>query len=246
MLDFLKKPYIAHRGVHDENIPENSLIAFQKAVDLGYNIELDVHIIKDNNIVVFHDDNLERMTGINRNLKDCTYEELQSYSLKNTNQKIPLLSDVLKLVNGKVALIVELKIDQSTGKLEQKLLEMLKKYNGNYAMESFRPTTVKWFRKHAPNIIRGQLSGDFSTYKMPTIQKWFLKNMFTNWITNPHFIAYDIHALPSKVIEKNREKRLIIGWTVNTREDYEKASPYCDNLICNNIEKLGLPRKERG
>lgn len=126
MLDFLKKPYIAHRGVHDENIPENSLIAFQKAVDLGYNIELDVHIIKDNNIVVFHDDNLERMTGINRNLKDCTYEELQSYSLKNTNQKIPLLSDVLKLVNGKVALIVELKIDQSTGKLEQKLLEMLK------------------------------------------------------------------------------------------------------------------------
>lgn len=243
MLDFLKKPYIAHRGVHDENIPENSLIAFQRAVDLGYNIELDVHIIKDNNIVVFHDDNLERMTGINRNLKDCTYEELQSYSLKNTNQKIPLLSDVLKLVNGKVALIVELKIDQSTGKLEQKLLEMLKKYNGNYAIESFRPTTVKWFRKHAPNIIRGQLSGDFSTSKMPTIQKWFLKNMFTNWITNPHFIAYDINALPSKVIEKNRGKRLIIGWTVNTREDYEKAFPYCDNLIFNNIEKLELPDK---
>ena len=97
------KPYtdtfIAHRGLFNNiNVPENSLLAFKLAVEKGYGIELDTQITKDDKIVVFHDGNLKRMTGVDKMLIDCTYEELQSYRLLDTDERIPLFSDVLKVL----------------------------------------------------------------------------------------------------------------------------------------------------
>ena len=140
-LDFLRKPLIAHRGFFDnkKGIPENSMLAFQRAIDNDYTIELDVHILKDGKVIVFHDDNLKRMTGEDKLIKDCDYEEIEKLRLLGTNQKIPLFEEVLSLVDGKVALLIELKYDVKVGRLEKELIKILKNYKGKYAVQSFSP-----------------------------------------------------------------------------------------------------------
>ena len=231
--DFLIKTLIAHRGYHDieKNIPENSLRAFEEAIKNNYIIELDVHILKDGEVVVFHDDNLKRMTGIDKKIKECTYCEISKLRLKETEEKIPLLKNVLNLVDGKVPIIIELKIDVRCGKLEKEVIEILSHYNGKYAIKSFNPFSVDYFRKHSPNTIRGQLASDFKNDKMFILKKLLLKNMLFNFISKPDFISYDIRALPNKKIQKIRKKQLILGWTARSGEDIEKAKKYCDNVI---------------
>lgn len=236
-INFLKQNLIAHRGYWDfkNNIPENSLLAFQKAIDNNYIIELDVHILKDNKIIVFHDDNLKRMTGIDKDLKDMYYEDIKELKLNNTTEKIPLLDDVLKLVDGKVPIIIELKNDIKCGILEKEIIKILKKYNGKYAIKSFNPFSINYFRKNFPDAIRGQLSSNFKYKKMNTFKRIFLSNMLYNYISKPDFISYDIKSLPNKKIKKLRKNKLILGWTIKTEEDLKKAQLYCDNYICENI-----------
>ena len=99
-LDFLKSNIIAHRGAfNNKDIPENSIKAFEKAIEKNYIIELDVHILKDNTIVVYHDDNVKRLTGVDKSIIDFNYSQLKELSLLNTKYKIPRLIDVLELVN---------------------------------------------------------------------------------------------------------------------------------------------------
>ncbi|MBO5178900.1 MAG: glycerophosphodiester phosphodiesterase [Clostridia bacterium] len=240
--DFLIKNLIAHRGYHDDEkgIPENSMKAFAEAIKNNYIIELDVHLLKDSEVAVFHDDNLKRMTDINKKIKDCTYSEISKLNLKQTEEKIPLLKEVLKLVDGKVSIIIELKTDLRCRKLEKEVIKILKQYNGEYAVKSFNPLAVNYFRKHSPSTIRGQLASDFKNDKMFILKKIFLKHMLFNFISKPDFISYDIRALPSKKIQKLREKQLILGWTVRSSEDMEKAKKYCDNMI---FEKIKNNRK---
>ena len=112
-LKFLTENLIAHRGYHNLKlgIPENSIIAFEKAIQHNYIIELDVHILRDDMVVVFHDDNLDRMTGMNKNIKLTTYNEIKNLNLGNTEYRIPLIEEVLKQINGRVPIIIELKTD---------------------------------------------------------------------------------------------------------------------------------------
>ena len=236
--NFLTKNLIAHRGYHDieKGIPENSMKAFAEAIKNNYIIELDVHLLKDSEVVVFHDDNLKRMTGFDKKIKECTYEEITEIKLKETEEKIPLLKDVLNLVDGKVPIIIELKTDLRCGKLEKEVIKILEKYNGKYAIKSFNPLAVNYFKEHSPNTIRGQLASDFKNDKMFIIKKLFLKHMLFNFISKPDFISYDIRALPNKKIEKIREKQLVLGWTARSGEDMEKAKKYCDNVIFENIK----------
>ena len=175
-LSFLESNLIAHRGFFDNanGIPENSMIAFERAIENSYIIELDVHLLKDGKIVVFHDDNLGRMTGVDKKIKDCTYEDIKNLRLLKTNEKIPLFEDVLRLVDGRVAILIELKYDVKVGLLEQKILPMLHKYTGKYAVQSFNPMTIMWFRKNAPQIIRGQLAIVFLKSKMYYIKRYII------------------------------------------------------------------------
>ena len=97
--------FIAHRGIHNNlNIPENSIKSFKRAISKNIPIELDIHLTSDDKLVVFHDDNLIRMTGLYKKIRKCTYDEISKLKLLNTNEVIPLLSDVLDLINGKVLL----------------------------------------------------------------------------------------------------------------------------------------------
>ena len=242
-LDFLKNKPIAHRGLFDKKvgIPENSIPAFEKAIEKGYPIELDVHLLKDGKVVVFHDDDLNRMTGINKKIKDCTYDEIKKLKLDKTNYQIPLFSEVLKLVNGIVPILIEFKSDRKAGETEKELIKIIENYKGNYAVQSFNPLSLIWFKRNCPEIPRGQLSASFKKDRMCTLRKLILKNVYFNFLTKPDFISYSIDAFPNKRVEDFRNSgKLVLGWTVRKREDLDKAKKYCDNIIGENFESIGI------
>lgn len=236
-LSFLKEKYIVHRGLHDKSIGalENTIKSFKRAINGGYPIELDVHLIKDDNIIVFHDDNLVRMTGIDKKVKDMTYDEIKKIRLKDSNNYIPLLKEVLDLVDGKVPLLIELKYDRKKGLLEKKVMDMLKDYKGLYAIQSFSIQSLLYLKKHYPYVLRGQLASNIHNGKVHPIIGFYSKHMIFNFLTKPDFISYDIRLLPNRKIEKLREKKLILGWTVRSEKDLKKGLKYCDNVIAERI-----------
>lgn len=237
-VNFLNRSLIAHRGYHniEKDIPENSMLAFKNAIENSLIIELDVHILKDGEVVVFHDDNLKRMTGLDKNIKELSYNDIKKLKLQGTEEGIPLLKSVLNLVDGKVPIIIELKYDVKCGILEKEVIKILKNYKGDYVIKSFNPFSINYFRKNSPKVIRGQLVSDFKETKMSRIKKLILSSMVLNFITKPDFISIDIRTLPNKKIEKIRKNKLILGWTIRNQNDLEKAKKYCDNYICENID----------
>ncbi len=238
--DFLTSNLIVHRGMYNINkgIPENSLKAFEMAIENNHIIELDLHLLKDNSVVVFHDDNLERMTGMDKNIKDCTYDEIKDLNLNSTKYHIPLLKKVLELVDGKVPLVIEFKYDVRPGLLEKEAMKFLQKYNGEFVVKSFSPLSVNWFKKNYPDIIRGQLVSSYEKVELNGFLKLLLRNMFFNFITKPDFISYNIKALPNRKVSKFRERKPVLGWVIRNKDDMNKAKKYCDNFICENIEEL--------
>lgn len=184
----------AHRGLHsrDKKIPENSLAAFKAAVDAGYGIELDLQFSKDEQIVVFHDDTLNRVCKVNGRVDDFTLAELKEMRLCKTEERIPLFSEVLELVDGKVPLLVEFKNGPKNDLLCEKTLPMLRAYKGRFCIESFSPFIVKWFRKNAPDILRGQLSAPAKEFEgeLGAFSAYALSHCYTNIICRPHFISY--------------------------------------------------------
>ena len=237
-VSFLKNNLIAHRGVHDnKKIPENSILAFKSAIKYGYIIELDLHLLKDGNVVVFHDDNLKRMTGIDKKIKDCTYDEIKDIKLLGTNNHIPLFSDVLDLVSGKVPLLIELKYDTKVGELEKKVLSLLKDYSGKYAIQSFNPLSIYYLKKHAPSVIRGQLLIN-PKKKANFLKKLYVRSILLNKLSKPDFISYDITGPLSKRLSKAKDDILVLGWVVKDKKDILKNKDACDNFICNNIKDM--------
>ena len=195
-----KRPFmgrnIAHRGLYkeDQSIPENTLSAFALAAEQGYGIELDVHITDDDRLVVFHDDDLERMTGEEGLVEDQMWRELKELCLADTDEHMPLFSEVLALIDGRVPIILELKPDSRRNELCERVLEFLRTYKGDICVESFDPFIVGWFRKHAPDILRGQLSQPPEDFKddLSPVKAFALGNVLTNFIGRPHFLAYKI------------------------------------------------------
>lgn len=215
----LKGLTIAHRGIHDKTIPENSLLAFQKCLEKNIPIELDVHLLKDGNIVVFHDFNTKRMTGVNKFIESMTLEEVKQLKLLKTSQKIPLLSEVLNLINSKVPLIIETK-NYKVGPLEKALLNLLDSYS-NFCIQSFSIKTVLWFRIHRPKYIVGLL---ISSKK---------KNKYNLWIPI-HFISHSLLGIKNSGILKLRKKGIpIIVWNIQNEFDLVKAKEYGDSFIMN-------------
>ena len=202
---------IAHRGIHNEAIPENSMKAFSLALKKNIPIEFDVHILKDKNIVVFHDDNLKRMTNKDKFIKECTYEEITDLKLKNTNEKIPLLKDVLKLVDGKVLLDIELKMDVTDHSLEDGLIEILKDYNGEVILKSFDYRKVKYLKKHT-NYKIGLLIKRMSGFK-----DFIIRNINFNILIKPDFLACNKNMLDCKSV-KTFKKDIYI-WTIKNKDE---------------------------
>ena len=208
----------AHRGLHseDKSIPENSMPAFEKAAEKGYGIELDVQLSKDGQVVVFHDDTLNRVCNVDSRVDEKDYSELSEMKLCGTEFGIPLFSQVLEAVSGRSTLIVELKTGRRNRELCEKTCKLLREYEGSYCIESFDPTIVAWFRKHAPEIVRGQLAMPRKEYNNKKPLPFLLGHCLLNIIARPHFIAYKIGKRPLSVRISELMGAMRVGWTSRT------------------------------
>ncbi|MCR3906882.1 MAG: glycerophosphodiester phosphodiesterase [Tenericutes bacterium] len=234
-LSWIKNDLIAHRGLHhkDQSIPENSLLAFQNALEHGYTIEFDVNVLKDGTVVSFHDFNFKRLCNDSRLLSDVTYPEIKDLKLLNTKQHIPKLKEVLDLVNNQVPLLIELKPYGNVLFLCQSFMETMKDYQGDYAVFSFHPKVVKWFKKNHPDVIRGQISEYFKDYKdMSPLSKRLMKKMFFNRFTKPDFVSYGIYDMPNKYLDKLKEKGIpIISYAARSQAQYDFVKSHYDNAV---------------
>ena len=208
----------AHRGLHspDLAVPENSLAAFRRAADRGYGIELDVQLSADGHVMVFHDDTLDRVCGVPGRLDQFTLSELRMLRLCGTEQVIPLLSEVLSVVAGRVPLIVELKNGKNNRELCERTLALLRSYAGDVCIESFNPWIVAWFRFHATDLLRGQLAQPASYYSDSGVSRylrWALSNTLLNFLARPNFIACRIGPKPLGVRIAEALGAMKVGWT---------------------------------
>ena len=209
--------YYAHRGLHntDGTAPENSLPAFRLAAERGYGIELDVHITKDDQIIVFHDDDLLRMCGVDAKTEDFTYAELQQLTLAGTEHRIPLFTEVLEVYAGAGPMVLELKTGPRKYELCEKTYELLKGYVGDVCIESFDPRIVRWWRLNAPEYIRGQLAqpAEFYPETQPKILSFALAHSLTNFLGRPHFIAYKLGKKPLGTCIAEAMGAMKFSWT---------------------------------
>ena len=232
----LNKP-IAHRGLHNDAIAENSIKSFENAINNKMTIELDVHMTKDNKVVVFHDRNLKRMTGLDKNIDECSYEEIKGLTLKDSIEKIPTFEEVLKFVNEKTSLLIEIKNEGKVGTLEEEVKKELQNYKGEYAVQSFNPFVLEWFKKNDPEVLRGQLVGSFKNEDMNGLKKFVLKNMLLNFKSRPNFIACEFKEGNKKFIDKQNVNGVpSICWTIRTKEDLKIALKEYSNAIFENID----------
>ena len=223
----------AHRGLHSGTIPENSLKAFQNAVDNGYGIELDVQLSKDGEVMVFHDYTLIRMTGVEKKLNELTKDELKTLSLKNTTETIPTFDEVLTLVDGKIPILIELKGEDFDTRLCEKVADRLRQYNGKYCIESFNPLLIKKMKKFLPNVFYGQLYTNVCREHGVNLINLLLTCMALNVISRPDFIAYnklDRDSFPVILATKLYKAPRFV-WTVKSPEEHEKAHSSNENAI---------------
>lgn len=232
----------AHRGLYDNEhgIPENSMAAFRRAVDKGYGIELDVHLTADNQLVVFHDDTLTRMPGMNKKISSFLYSDLMQLRLLGTEEGIPLFKDVLELIDGKVPLIIELKVDGSNQNLLCPLVwQLLSRYKGDYCIESFHPFVLQWFKRHEPQVVRGQLSCNFFKENPHCdIVLFLMSNLMTNFFTHPDFIAYKYLDLDNPAVIYNRKlfHIMTVVWTIPGKPTYDRFKNKVDVMIFEGFE----------
>ena len=225
--------FYAHRGLYDNQhgVPENSLPAFRAAAEKGYGVELDVQLSSDGQVVVFHDDTLDRVCGVRGNVIDFPLAELQQTKLLDTAETIPLFTDVLAVLQqGAGPVIVELKAGSRNDELCEKTLKILRAWPGVYCVESFDPGIVTWFRKNAPDVIRGQLAQPAGNYApgMPRYLARLLAGCRFSFLNRPDFIAYRVGPRPARVLRMREKGVLLIGWTSH---DYEQDAKENDGVI---------------
>ena len=217
----------AHRGLHDGEKSENSMAAFRAALENGYGIELDIHLMKDGNLAVIHDTSLLRTTGADVKITGLTAEELVNYPLEGTEETIPLFSQVLELFAGKAPLIIELKADDNVEALVDAAVKAMEGYKGAYCMESFDPRCVYVLKKRHPHIIRGQLTENYFNSKstLPAPLKWVLKNQMLNFMTLPDFVAYryrDLDTISNTLVRRFWGVQGVT-WTLKTQAELDDA-----------------------
>lgn len=216
-VDFLKRSLIAHRGLHTSQIPENTLPSFVKCVDKNYIIELDIHILSDNTIVVYHDHNIKKLTGVNKVIETLSYAQLSQIKI-NKKYTIPTLKQVMHIVDGKVPILIEVKDVDNNSKFEEELVKILDNYKGEFAIQSTNPFVIDWFYKNRKDYVIGLIVFNDLNYKLV---KKYVKKI--------DFISVYKKQLPFKI------NKLVLGWTIRKQSEYEKYKYLCDNLICENI-----------
>ena len=227
-----------HRGFYekDQSVPENTLRAFERAVEHGYGVELDVQLSKDGAVVVFHDDFVDRETTYSGRVDSFTLEELQAMSLFGTHGdklNIPLFTDVMQVLDGKSPTIVDLKSTDQYVELCEKTLAILRTCTGPYCVESFDPRIVYWFRKNAPDLMRGQLSESYKGWRATTspLKAFAMSHFWTNLLTRPNFLAYGSMKQPLALRLARWQKAFLVYWTEEPDSDRDTLEQRYDCII---------------
>lgn len=228
-IGFLTEHRYAHRGLHGDDVVENSRAAFSAAIAAGDGIELDVQLSSDGIAFVFHDDTLDRLTDRNGRIADFNGAEIGNVKLSGTDETIPRLEDVLALVNGRTPILIEIKATETlVGRLCLAVRRAIEGYRGQFAVMSFNPEVGYWFAAHAPRITRGLV---VTEHGGNGIRERF-KRHAALWRARPDFLAYDIRDLPSRFASQQRERGLpLLTWTVRGAEAEFVASEYADAPI---------------
>ena len=232
---------IAHRGFFNNvDIPENSIPAFQRAVERGFGIELDVQMTTDGRLMVFHDESVKRMCGVDRALTKMSSDEARALRLGETDVQIPFFEDVLATIDGKVPLIVEMKTEGPSIEATAKTVELLKAYEGPFVMESFDPRICAWLKEHAPEIVRGQLAMDFMRHPsgLPAPLRFLLSNLMADFLSRPDFIAYNHLDVgqPSFELCRTLFHPVCVAWTIKSKEELERAKQVFDVIIFDSFD----------
>lgn len=221
----------AHRGLHGPGIPENSMAAFRAALEIGAGIECDVRLSGDGEVVVFHDHDLRRMCASALAVEATRADMLASQRLFDSNEHIPLLSELFDLVAGRAPLLIELKCrGGNASRLSQAVAALLAGYSGPAGVMSFEPAVGQWFARHAPQLRRGLVVSE----KASAFDRWrSVRN------ASPHFLAVNRAMLGRKWAQQQRDHRWLYSWTIRSPADRETAEIHADALIW---EGDGRPR----
>lgn len=237
ILDLLCARPIAHRGLHNASagIPENSLAAFAAAAADGYGIELDVQASTDGQAMVFHDWDLVRMTGAEGGIGDHEASILTGLRLGQSRQSIPSLTQVLELIDGRSPVIVEIKNEFGpAGAAEEAAFRVLRDYRGPFAVTSFNPRSLTWFRRQAPTWPRGQNSCNFRRFpaSWPLWRRLALHYLLDLEQVRPDFVVYNGRDLPCWAAARVRAAgKPLLTYTVRDRAEMRRLAPYVDNMI---------------
>lgn len=193
--DIIHGKYIAHRGLfNNRDVAENTKRAFEEAIVMGIPIELDVQLTADGKLVVFHDETLSRMCRDNdKKVIECSYEDISKMDLLETGDRIPLFSDVLSQIAGRVPVLIEIKYYADYIATAKSVAGALRGYTGEYAIQSFHPKIVAWFRKNRPEVTRGLLSTKYNSKsgRVPRFLLPFCSTLLLNFYVRPDFISFD-------------------------------------------------------
>jgi glycerophosphoryl diester phosphodiesterase len=242
-LYWLKRP-IAHRGLHNATgVVENSASAVAAAMGKGFAIEVDLQCAAGHAPIVFHDATLDRLTQETGPVAAHSVETLSTMALRGSGDHIQTLPDLLALVNGFVPLVLEVKSTWARdGKFEANIAKALASYSGPVAVMSFDPHSVAAFRHVAPALPRGLIAERFANMEhwsaLTLRQRFAMRQLLTSTFARPHFIAYDIGALPAlaPLIARTLFGLPLLTWTVRTMADRDRALRYADAMIFEGIE----------
>lgn len=227
---------IAHRGVHNnKDIPENSMKAFKGALDKKYGIEFDIELTKDDVLIIHHDDSLKRMTGIDKNSEELTYEEISKLRLLDTDEAIPTFKELLDLVDGKVFLDIEIKTTKQVKKVVELVLKELEDYKGSLSLKSFDPSIVNRLKKETDKYKIGLLVMERSKSKKLNL---LVKTKVIYHITKFDFLAAQKDMYNDNFYNKYVDKYPLYAWSFNgliEAEEFIKKYPKVI-CICNDLD----------
>lgn len=232
---------IAHRALHGPGAPELSRTALLRAIQANVAAEIDVRLCRDG-VVVIHDEDTERVTGVRRVVAESTFAQLRSLAVLDSSDPLPSLSEVLELVGGRVPLLIELKHLIPAVQIGPAVLASLAGYKGDWAIQSFDPRIVRWFRQNAPSVPRGQISGDLSHAGLGRARRFVLETMLCNVVTKPNFLSWDVEALPNRIVRIWCAvlKCTVIAWTVQNEQHLARARRAGAGLIFEHIDPASL------
>lgn len=220
----------AHRGLHGDGVPENSPSAFAAAMARGWGIECDVQKSSDDQAMVFHDFDLDRLTGESGPVNVRSGAQLAAITLSGSADTIPSLRALLDQVAGSVPLLIEIKSkrERPVPAICLAVRRALEGYRGPHAIMSFDPRVGAWFARHAPLTPRGLVVTEESDKALPGR----LRRHLWLWLAKPDFLAYDIRDLPSSFAASQRGRGLPVAtWTVRSAEQRERAADHADAPI---------------